>query len=79
MKEYKNTELVVKYVICHNGNDVFHYSLIEPNDGLITGQPYIEIFNSEEEVKEAFPQAFPEENFQSNVDETTSFGESNVF
>ena len=61
MKEYKNTELTAKHVICHNNTDVFHYSIVEPNDGLVTGQPFIEIFNSEEEAKQAFPQAFPSE------------------
>ena len=59
MKEYKNTELAAKHVICHNNTDVFHYSVVEPNDGLVTGQPYMEIFDSEEEAKEAFPKVFP--------------------
>jgi hypothetical protein len=63
MKEYKNTEITAKHVICHNNLDVFHYSVVESNDGLVTGQPFMEIFNSIEEAKEAFPQIFPEEQF----------------
>lgn len=59
MKEYKNTELAAKHVICHNNLDVFHYSIVEPNDGFVTGQPFMEIFDSEEEAKKAFPRAFP--------------------
>ena len=59
MKEYKNTELAAKHVICHNNLDVFHYSIVEPNDGLVTGQSFLEIFDSEEEAKETFPQVFP--------------------
>ncbi len=67
MKEYKNTELTEKHVICHNNLDVFHYSVVEPNDGLVTGQPFMEIFNSIEEAKEAFPQVFPET--ENNLDD----------
>ena len=63
MKEYKNTELAAKHVMCHNNTDVFHYSVVEPNDGLITGQPFIETFDSKEHAKQSFPQAFSEENF----------------
>jgi hypothetical protein len=58
MKKLMHPE-TTKYVICHNGNDVFHYSVVEPNDGLTTGQPFMEVFDTEEEAKEAFPQAFP--------------------
>lgn len=59
MKEYKNTELTAKHVICHNNLDVFHYSVVEPNDGFVTGQPFMEVFDSEEKAKETFPQVFP--------------------
>jgi hypothetical protein len=38
---------------------VFHYSVVEPNDGLVTGQPFMVVFDSEEKAKEAFPQVFP--------------------
>lgn len=48
-----------KYVVAHNGNDVFHYKIIEPQNCFASGQPFLEIFDSEEEVKEAFPQLFP--------------------
>jgi hypothetical protein len=60
MKEYKNTELAAKYVICHNNLDVFHYSVVEPNDGFVTGQPFMLVFDSEEKAKQAFPQVFPQ-------------------
>jgi hypothetical protein len=47
-----------KHVIAHNGEDTFVYVMIEPQNCLSTGQPFIEIFDCEEEAKQAFPQAF---------------------
>jgi hypothetical protein len=53
--EYPQT---AKHVIAHNNDDVFHYSIVEPQNCFATGQPYMEIFDSEEEAKQNFPQAF---------------------
>jgi hypothetical protein len=49
-----------KYVIVHD-NETFVYHIVEPQNCLSTGQPFVEVFNSEEEAKQAFPQAFVEE------------------
>jgi hypothetical protein len=46
-----------KYVIVHD-NETFAYHIIEPQNCLSTGQPFMEIFDSEEEAKKAYPQAF---------------------
>lgn len=49
-----------KYVIAHNNNDVFHYAVVDPQNCFASGQPYMEVFNSEEEARAAFPQVFPQ-------------------
>jgi hypothetical protein len=49
-----------KHVIIHD-NETFTYHIVEPQNCLSTGQPFMEIFDSEEEAKQVFPQAFPEE------------------
>lgn len=49
-----------KYVIAHNNNDIFHYNIVEPQNYFASGQPYMDVFDSEEEAKAAFPQAFPQ-------------------
>jgi hypothetical protein len=59
MKELMHPE-TTKFVVCHNGEDVFHYSIVTPEDGLVTGQPFMDIFDSEEEVKVAFPNLIKE-------------------
>ena len=48
-----------KHVIIHD-NETFSYHIVEPQNCLSTGQPFMEIFDSEEEAKLAFPQAFPQ-------------------
>lgn len=46
----------IKWVVAHNGSDIFHYSVVEPHLCFTTGQPYMEVFNSQEELLSAFPQ-----------------------
>jgi hypothetical protein len=46
-----------KYVIVHD-NEIFDFFIIEPQNCISTGKPYMEIFDSEEEAKQAFPQVF---------------------
>ena len=48
-----------KHVIIHNGVDVYSYIVIEPCNCISSGQPFMEIFESKEEAKQSFPQAFP--------------------
>ena len=50
-----------KHVIIHD-KETFVYHIVEPQNCLSTGQPFMEIFDSKEEAEKAFPQAFPEEN-----------------
>jgi hypothetical protein len=45
-----------KWVVSHNNEDVFHVSEVKPNNCLLTGQPFMEIFDSEEEMLASFPQ-----------------------
>ena len=35
-----------KYVVCHDGNDIYHYTTIESGE-LKTGQPQMEVFDTE--------------------------------
>lgn len=59
-----NYPQTTKYIIAHNGKDVFSFNVIEPQNCFSTGQPFMEIFNTIEEAKEAFPQAFPEKQIE---------------
>jgi len=36
-----------KYVVCHNGQDTYHYTTIESGE-LKTGQPNMDVFDSEQ-------------------------------
>lgn len=54
-----NYPQTTKYIIAHNGEDIFSFNTIEPQNCFSTGQPFMEIFDSKEEAKQAFPQAFP--------------------
>jgi len=36
-----------KYVVCHNGSDVYHYATVGSGK-LKTGQPNMDVFNSEQ-------------------------------
>jgi len=36
-----------KYVVCHNGNDIYHYATIESGE-LKTGQPNMDVFDTEQ-------------------------------
>jgi hypothetical protein len=45
-----------KWVVVHNNEDIFQALIVEPNTGLQTGQPYIEVFDSAENAITAFPQ-----------------------
>jgi len=36
-----------KYVVCHDGSDIYHYTTIESGE-LVTGQPNMDVFDSEQ-------------------------------
>lgn len=57
--EYPET---TKHVVAYNGNGLFHYAKVEPQNCFATGQPFVEVFDSEEEAKKKFPDAFKELN-----------------
>ena len=50
-----------KWVVSHNNDDVFHVSEVKPNNCLLTGQPFMEVFNSKEEMLSQFPRLANEE------------------
>lgn len=45
-----------KWVVSHNNDNVFHVSEVKPNNCLLTGQPFMEVFDSREEMLIRFPQ-----------------------
>jgi len=47
-----------KYVVCHNGNDIYHYTTIE-SGGLKTGQPNMDVFDSEQKAYDKHGEDLP--------------------
>jgi hypothetical protein len=45
-----------KWVVAHNSNDVFCLSEVQPQNCFATGQPFMEVFDTQEEALIAFPQ-----------------------
>jgi hypothetical protein len=45
-----------KIVVAHNNEDIFQVLIVEPNNCLETGQPYMDIFDNIEDGISAFPQ-----------------------
>lgn len=45
-----------KWVVAHNNNDVFHIVKVDPKNCLLTGQPFMEVFDTKEELLAQFPQ-----------------------
>ena len=39
-----------KFYLAHNGIDVFHYSNLQENQIVTTGQPFLEYFETEQEL-----------------------------
>jgi hypothetical protein len=54
MNELKYPE-TTKHVVAHNNEDVFHYSVVAPQNCFTTGQPFMEIFDTKEELLTNFP------------------------
>lgn len=57
MNELKN-HTVTKYAVCHNGIDIYHYCVVEVGQELISGQPYMEIFNDNGTALEFIPEEY---------------------
>jgi len=49
MQEIKNSQ-EDKWVLCHNGSDVFHIIHLTVGASLSSGQPILEKFNTEEQA-----------------------------
>jgi len=49
MNEIKNST-EEKWVLCHNGFDIFHVSLIKIGGNLSSGQPNLEKFDTKEQL-----------------------------
>jgi len=45
-----------KWVVAHNNTDVYHVSEVHSQNCFITGQPFINIFESKEDLLNTFPQ-----------------------
>lgn len=50
MEEFKNITEQEKYYLAHNELDIFHYGILIPSQVVATGQPFLEIFNTEQEL-----------------------------
>ena len=42
----------MRYYVAHNNKDVFHYGKLEDGQVMDTGQPYVEEFETEQEMKD---------------------------
>jgi hypothetical protein len=50
-----NYPQTTKWVIAHNGIDIYIGSIVYPYNCFATGQPFMDIFDSKEEANTAFP------------------------
>jgi hypothetical protein len=44
-----------KWVVAHNNNDIFHPCFVESQNCFETGQPFLDVFDSKEDLITAFP------------------------
>jgi len=42
--------LETKWILCHNGKDIFHYVFFTEGQSMETGQPNVEMFDTKEEL-----------------------------
>jgi len=47
-----------KYVVCHDGSDIYHYTTIESGE-LVTGQPNMDVFDSEQAAYDVYGENLP--------------------
>lgn len=52
MEEFKNITENSKYYLAHDGLDIFHYGELLSSQVVATGQPFLEIFNTENELND---------------------------
>ena len=67
--DFKNETGNNKYVVCYNAEQgIYHYCILTPGTVITSGQPNIQIFDSEEEVFTTFPNLRPiEEEEEENM------------
>jgi len=53
-----NTD-TTKYVVCHNGQDIYHYTTIESGE-LKTGQSNMDVFDSEQAAYDKYGENLPD-------------------
>jgi len=60
-----------KYVVCHDGQDTYHYTTIESGE-LKTGQPNMDVFDSEQKAYDVHGENLPAryQVVESRTDET---------
>lgn len=54
LAKLSSEDKTIRYVVSHNGKDIFHYVELQPHHRHDTGLPYLETFKSEEEAKKKF-------------------------
>jgi len=47
-----------KYVVCHNGSDIYHYATVESGE-LKTGQPNMDVFDTEQGAYDVYGENLP--------------------
>jgi len=47
-----------KFVVCHNGSNIYHYTTIESGE-LKTGQPNMDVFDSEKAAYDVYGENLP--------------------
>jgi len=47
-----------KYVVCHDGSNIYHYTAIESGE-LVTGQPNMDVFESEKAAYDKYGENLP--------------------
>jgi hypothetical protein len=47
-----------KYVVCHDGSDIYHYTTVESGE-LVTGQPNMDVFDSEQAAYDKHGESLP--------------------
>jgi len=47
-----------KYVVCHNAEDIYHYTTVESGE-LKTGQPNMDVFDTEQNAYDVYGEDLP--------------------
>lgn len=53
-----------KWILCHNGKDIFHYVLLGEGEQIATGQPNMEEFITKEELIARVTEINPDYNLE---------------